>query len=141
MSAGYAWLIDVSPQIQVLDELISFPMITPGSTIDSNDFGDYFRMTVDRSQTITPSKLIVWIEFNAVLGQQMELTVAGVESSSSAGISGDLLAEGQSDFTDLSALAGHWLWTGTTGEIQEDLVPDGTVNLADFAEFAENWKR
>jgi hypothetical protein len=45
------------------------------------------------------------------------------------------------DFAGLSAFAERWLWSGPAGAIEQDIVPDGTVNLADFAEFANNWGR
>jgi len=96
---------------------------------------------VDRSGPIDPDEIVWKVRCEKVItGQQMELTVAGVDSSRSASISGDLMAEGQGDFADLSAFAGHWLWTGPPAGIEEDTVPDGTVNLADFAEFAAKWR-
>jgi hypothetical protein len=95
---------------------------------------------VDRSRPIDPDEIVWKVRCEKVItGQQMDLTVAGVESSSSASIYSDLMAEGQSDFADLAALAGQWLWTGPAGQINEDVVPDGTVNLADFARLAQQW--
>jgi hypothetical protein len=43
------------------------------------------------------------------------------------------------DFKVLARISARWLWTGPAGRIPEDLNGDGTVNLTDFAKFAENW--
>jgi hypothetical protein len=95
---------------------------------------------VDRSVPIDPEQIVWKVRCEKVItGQQMELTVAGVESSSSASIYSDLMAEEQSDFADLAALSGRWLWTGPGGGIEEDIVKDGTVNLTDFARLAQQW--
>ncbi|MDH4239996.1 MAG: GPI anchored serine-threonine rich family protein, partial [Phycisphaerae bacterium] len=42
------------------------------------------------------------------------------------------------DFRLLARIASRWLWTGA-GRIPEDLNGDGSVNLADIANFADNW--
>jgi hypothetical protein len=44
------------------------------------------------------------------------------------------------DPAKLAELSSNWLWSGPAGEIEEDIAPDGTVNLPDFARFADNWK-
>jgi hypothetical protein len=96
---------------------------------------------VDRSRPIDPDEIVWKVRCEKVItGQQMELTVAGVDSSRSASISSEFLVQQQSDFADLSALSGRWLWTDPAGTIEEDTIPDGRVNLADFAEFAQHWK-
>jgi hypothetical protein len=125
----------------IIDPLVEFgdTEIEPRGRVMSTDTCAF---RVDRSRPIDPDEIVWKVRCEKVItGQQMELTVAGVDPSSSASIYSDLLVQGQGDFADLSALAGQWLWTGPAGEIQEDIVPDGTVNLADFAEFAENWKK
>jgi len=129
-----------SENMVIIEPSVAFGdiVIGPGESTTSIDTCTF---QVDRSETIDPDKIVWKVRCEKVItGQQMELTVAGVESSRSASISGAFLLEEQSDFADLSAFAGRWLWTGTAGEIQEDLLPDGTVNLPDFAEFAAKWR-
>jgi hypothetical protein len=134
-------IVQGSGNMTIIDPVVEFgdTVLETRARIMSTDTCTF---QVGRSRAIDPSEIVWKVRCEKVItGQQMELTVAGVGSSSSASISGDLLVEEQSDFADLSALTGQWLWTGATGEIQEDLVPDGTVNLADFADFAAKWRR
>jgi len=41
------------------------------------------------------------------------------------------------DYADLATLAQQWLWEGP--DLEADLIGDGIINLADFAEFANYW--
>jgi hypothetical protein len=43
------------------------------------------------------------------------------------------------DMRVLARIVDRWLWVGQAGSIPVDLNGDGTVNLTDFAIFAENW--
>jgi hypothetical protein len=69
----------------------------------------------------------------------LELTIGGVGSAGLKGVSSELKAAEKNDFLHLAGLSGQWLWTGPAGGIAEDTVPDGTVNLADFARLAQQW--
>ena len=44
------------------------------------------------------------------------------------------------DFAELANLSSNWPWSGAAGEIEEDIAPDGTVDLPDFARFTDDWK-
>ncbi len=123
-------IVNESPQVTaVIDENIFIPVITRQAIVDSNACSDYFIIEVDRSHLIAPGSLTC-----EVVGVGQKMMRAGLNLSLPMNDCG-------AGFTDLAALAGQWLWTGTPGGIEEDSVPDGTVNLADFAQFAGNWKK
>ena len=132
-------MVQGSGNMTIIDPVVEFgdtELQTRGRIMST----DTCTFQVDRSQPIDPDEIVWKVRCEKVItGQQMELMVAGVESSRSASISGDFLAQQQSDFSDLSALSGWWLWVGTPGGIEQDTMPDGRVNLADFAEFAAKW--
>ncbi len=132
-------MVQGSGNMTIIDPVVEFgdTELETRALIMSTDTCNF---QVDRSGPIDPDQIVWKVRCEKVItGQQMELTVAGVESSRSGGISGDFLLEEQSDFADLAALSGRWLWTGPGGGIEEDIVKDGTVNLADFAQFAQQW--
>jgi len=52
---------------------------------------------------------------------------------------GDLNADETIDLLDFSQFADRWLWTGPQGDILEDMIEDGKVDLQDFQVVAENW--
>jgi len=132
-------MVQGSENMTIIDSLVDFgdTELAARGRIMSTDTCTF---TVDRSAEIYPDEIVWKLRCEKVLtGQQMELTVAGIESPSPASLSDDFMTEGRSDFADLSALAGQWLWTGPAGGIDADSVADGTVNLADFAKFADDW--
>jgi len=73
----------------------------------------------------------VWLWYGS-----MELTVNGVALYGAERIG----AIEDADFGDLAEMAAQWLWNGAAGQIEQDIVQDGCVNLADFAEFAAKWR-
>lgn len=92
---------------------------------------DTCTFTVDRSVAIAASE-IVW-KLNcerADTGEPVELIVSSL-----------VHPDQQTGINSLKGLAEEWLWQGMAGEIQEDSVKDGTVNLADFAKFADQWQK
>ena len=102
--------------------------IRPGESVRSLDTCTF---TVDRSVPIDPAE-IIWHST-----AEMADTGATLEHTLSS-----LLSVGPADnsnFDDLTNLADQWLWLGPPGSIKEDTAQDGTVNLADFAKFAEQW--
>jgi hypothetical protein len=133
-------MIKGSENMTIIDPVVEFgdaELETRGRATST----DTCTFQVDRSGPIDPDEIVWKVRCEKVItGQQMELTIGGVESSRSASIYSDSIVEGQSDSVDLAELSGRWLWTGPAGGIEEDTVPDGTVNLADFAEFAQQWK-
>jgi len=54
---------------------------------------------------------------------------------------GDLDADETVTIYDMMRLADRWLWTGPKGQILEDMLEDGKVNLKDFQILAEQWGR
>lgn len=133
-------MVQGSGNMTIIDPLVEFgdtELETRGRAMST----DTCTFQVDRSGPIDPDEIVWKVRCEKVItGQQMELTVAGVDPSRLASIYSDLLIQQQSDFGDLSAFARRSLWTGPAGQINEDVVPDGTVNLSDFAEFAQHWK-
>ncbi len=53
---------------------------------------------------------------------------------------GDIDGDCKVEFLDVARLADNWLWTGAAGSIPEDIVQDGTVDFADFATLAQQWR-
>ena len=51
----------------------------------------------------------------------------------------DLNADDAIDLFDFARLSDRWLWAGNPGDIQEDIVKDGMVDLQDLQVMAENW--
>jgi len=117
-------------------------LIEPNVTFGSAEIGpgksakslDTCTFTVDRAAAIDPAG-IIWRATAelADTGAKMEHTLTSL-------LALDPPRSTAADFEGLAALADNWLWVGTPGGIEEDTVPDGTVNLADFAEFAQQWK-
>lgn len=54
---------------------------------------------------------------------------------------GDLNWDFKVDFQDVLILTSQWLWVGSPGSIQQDIIADGVVNLPDFGGLAENWRK
>jgi hypothetical protein len=53
---------------------------------------------------------------------------------------GDLNLDNFIGIEDFIQLSEKWLWTGESGEILEDMIEDGKVNLWDFKCLSENWQ-
>ncbi len=53
---------------------------------------------------------------------------------------GDLSSDGVVETIDLIQLADQWLWMGTAGQIREDLVEDGVVNMEDLSMLSTGWQ-
>jgi hypothetical protein len=51
----------------------------------------------------------------------------------------DLTGDTQVNYYDLDALKDKWLWAGDAGQVPEDLIKDGAVDLLDFAQLANQW--
>jgi hypothetical protein len=135
-------MVQGSGNMTIIDPVVEFgdaELETRGRAMST----DTCTFQVDRSGPIDPDEIVWKVRCEKVItGQQMELTVAGVESANSASMASNfMMVVEPADFRNLVQLSSKWLWTGPAGEIQEDIVPDGSVNLADFAEFAENWKK
>jgi hypothetical protein len=86
---------------------------------------------VDRAEAIDPAGIIWRVTAElADTGEKMEHTLASMPP----------VGQPETGFEYLAGLAEQWLWLGAPGGIEQDTVPDGTVNLADFAEFAAKWR-
>ncbi len=140
-------LIDADEQvIDVADDEVFFSIIASESTSDSDIYGDYFTIDVDRSAPITAGRLTWQIDYTALEGSSMQMMSLGLPAAlGEDGVLGDITGEGDINIADLIRLAEQWLWTGTPGSIDEDIAPppdgDGKVNLLDFAVLAENWMK
>jgi hypothetical protein len=114
-------------------------LIEPNVTFGSAEIGpgksaksvDTCTFTVDRAEAIDPAGIVWRVTAElADTGAKMEHTLTSVPP----------VGPPETGFEYLAGLAEQWLWLGAPGGIEEDTVPDGTVNLADFAEFAQHWK-
>ena len=52
----------------------------------------------------------------------------------------DINSDQSIDVIDLFQLAEMWLWTGFSGQIVEDIQPDGQIDLQDFAVLSQSWE-
>jgi len=133
-------MISAPHNIDINEPNVSFGDIefSPRESITSIDTCAF---EVDRSQAIEPAQIIWRVSCTrADTGMPIELTIGGVGSAGFKGVSSELTAAEKNGFLHLAALSGQWLWTGTAGGIDQDIVQDGSVNLADFAEFAAKWR-
>jgi hypothetical protein len=122
-------------ELQMMQVPENMTIIEPNVTFGDIEFKtrqsitsiDTCMFQVDRSVAIDPDKIVWKVKCQrADTGQQIELTINGVDSS---GLEG----EGK---IDLAELVDKWLWTGNAGSIKEDITGDGIVNLADLAALA-----
>jgi hypothetical protein len=51
----------------------------------------------------------------------------------------DFTDDGEVDLDDLLVFLNLWCWTGQAGSIPQDIINDGSIDLADFSVLAENW--
>lgn len=119
-----------SENITIIDPNVTFDdaQVGPGESIASADTCTF---TVDRSQPIDAAEIIWRVS--------AELADTGAKMQHTVSIT--LPPDSQTNIDGLKDLAEKWLWQGTPGGIDADSVPDGTVNLADFAKLAEEWKK
>jgi hypothetical protein len=103
-------------------------VIGPGESGTSIDMCTF---RVDRSEAIDPTE-IIWdvTAETAEAGATMEHLVSTPVP----------LCPPINDNFGLKEIAAQWLRQGPAGWIEEDSAQDGTVNLADFAKFAQQWK-
>jgi hypothetical protein len=118
-----------SANMTMIDSEVSFgdAEIAAGESLRSIDTCTF---TVDRAEAIDPASIIWRVTAElADTGAKIEHTLASMPP----------VGPPETRFEYLAGLAEQWLWLGAPGGIEEDTVPDGTVNLADFAEFAAKW--
>jgi len=122
-------LAEVSDNMTAIDPNVGFDAseVAAGGSASGLDTCTF---RVERSRAIDPAR-IVWHVTARVSG-----SAAPINHSAASVLE---LGPLESDFEGLKGLALRWLWTGAPGQIAEDSVPDGTVNLVDFAGLAENW--
>ena len=116
-----------SENITIIDPNISFGDVEVASGGTATGI-DTCTFRVDRSEAINPAE-IIWNSTAKIAktGNKIEHTVSTPLPPETA------------DFDGLNLIADKWLWQGTAGGIELDTVQDGTVNLADFAIFADQW--
>jgi hypothetical protein len=102
--------------------------------VDVNSYKDSqphklsFGMRVDVSANLSPSYWAVWdsLKFDTYCGGGY--------------LSGDFNYDCYVDMADVQWMASEWLDANMpAGSHRADMAPDGTINLADFAIFAEQW--
>jgi hypothetical protein len=127
-------IVKASENMFIIDPTIAFGdiEISPGESATSIDTCTF---QVDCSEAIKPAQ-IIWKSTCAIAssGQEIQDTASGTSFLRLENNTGD-------SKVDLAGLVDKWLWTGEGGSIPEDINGDGIVNLADFAELAENWMK
>jgi hypothetical protein len=119
-----------SANMTIIDSEVSFSDsdIPPGASARSVDTCTF---TVDRAEAIDPAGIIWRVTAElADTGAKTEHTLTSMPP----------VGPPETGFEYLARLAEQWLWVGAPAGVEEDTIPDGTVNLADFARFADNWK-
>jgi len=117
-----------SGNMTIIEPNVSFSDagLGPGESITSVDTCTF---TVDRSEAVNQAEIIWHVTAElADTGAKMEHTISTA-----------LPPDPQTGFDGLKEIAEQWLWRGPAGGIDADSVADGTVNLADFAKFADGW--
>ncbi|MBL7154627.1 MAG: hypothetical protein ISS79_13015 [Phycisphaerae bacterium] len=123
-------IAEASENMTVIEPDVAFGdiQLVSGESVTSTDTCTF---RVDRSRAIDPAGIIWHITAElADTGATMQHTVSTPPPP-----------DPQTDLDGLKNLAEKWLWQGTAGAIEEDSVQDGTVNLADFAKFADQWRK
>lgn len=134
-------LVKASENMTIIEPNVSFGdiEIRPGETARSVDTCSF---QVDRAEAINPVR-IGWDYTYYIVenGQTMERTASSLVFLEPEDIAGSINDEGKVDFEDLAELSRLWLWKGPEGGIPEDIIKDGTINLIDFAELANKWRK
>ena|GEM_PF-6186750 len=113
--------------------------IGPGESATSLDTCTF---TVDRAEPIDAAGIIWQASFvGAYGGPRIKHRLSSGLVLIPEDMLGDISGDGRVGFEDLTRLGGRWLWSGSAGEIEADIVRDGRVNMEDFAEFAQSWSR
>jgi len=122
-------MAEVSANMTIIDSEVSFSDadIPAGASAKSVDTCTF---QVDRAEAIDPAGIIWRVTAElADTGEKVEHTLVSMPP----------VGPPETRFEYLAGLAERWLWTGPAGGIDQDIVQDGSVNLADFAEFAAKW--
>ena len=126
--------------VNVIDDEISIPKIDSLSTIDSNAFGDYFSIEVDRSEPIGPAGLMWQVDYTTTNGSETQ-TIRAELPAGIYGPASDLTGEGAIDTDDLLIMVRDWLERNSIADIYPPPpISDDIVNFLDFAELAESWQ-
>jgi len=119
----------VSANMTIIDSELSFSDAEIGAGASARSV-DTCTFTVDRAEAIDPAGIVWRVTAElADTGAKVEHTLASIPP----------VGPPETGFEYLAGLAEQWLWIGTPGGIEQDTIPDGTINLADFAEFAAKW--
>jgi predicted outer membrane repeat protein len=122
----------VSENMTIVDPEVNFSGAEIAARASARSV-DTCTFRVDRAEAIDPAGIIWRVTAELTdTGAKMEHTLTSL-------LALDPPRSAAADFEGLAALADNWLWVGTPGGIDEDTIPDGRVNLADFARLAQQW--
>ncbi|MBW2149900.1 MAG: right-handed parallel beta-helix repeat-containing protein, partial [Deltaproteobacteria bacterium] len=136
MTDVHVKLIDADDQvINVVDEDILFSVIAAQSTVDSDSFGDYFTIEVDRSELITEGRLTWQVDYSSAAGNGTQMMSANLPAEEDLQVTGDITGDKRVDFEDFAKLTRYWLQNAPSANI----VGDDIIDIQDLAVLAEHW--
>jgi len=133
-------LLKVGQNMTIMEPSVTFggAEIRAGQSATSLDTCTF---SVYRTAAIDPAEIIWYCTYVVFLNSQIvHEALSSRFIFTMADPVADVSGDGNIDFADLSRLTGNWLWAGPGGAIDEDILQDGSVNLPDFAEFAQGWQ-
>jgi len=139
MAEVYVKLVDVDEQVvDVTDDEVFFPVISANSTANSDSFGDYFTIEVDRSELITPGRLTWQVDYSGAEGAGMQIMSANLPTNDTGddNIPADLTGEGAVDLEDFVKLAYFWLQNEPSVNLAP---PNDIIDVQDLIVLAEHW--
>ncbi|MBN1765000.1 MAG: right-handed parallel beta-helix repeat-containing protein [Sedimentisphaerales bacterium] len=128
-------LINATEQVvSVSDDSIVLPVIDAHSTVNSDDFGDYFVVTIDRAQLITPGRLTWQVDYSAgdMGGSQLMSASLPIEALAMVG---DLTGDEKVTLDDVARLGEYWLRDSP----ELNLSGDEIINIEDLVVLARHW--
>jgi hypothetical protein len=133
-------MVEITPSWTVSDECYAAPDVSVVSVVmseDDNTVGDG-HTTGDIEIGDDGSVHVRSERSGANSGRIYTITYQAVDDSENATVRSAIVSIPH-DMRVLARIADRWLWVGSAGSIPVDLNGDGTVNMTDFAIFANNW--
>ncbi|MBN1765567.1 MAG: right-handed parallel beta-helix repeat-containing protein [Sedimentisphaerales bacterium] len=127
-------LIDATEQVvSVSDDSIFLPVIDAHSTVDSDDVGDYFVVTINRAELITPGRLTWQVDYSGIGGAGMQIMSGSLPMEST--VVGDLTGDNKVTLDDVARLGEYWLIDSP----ERNLAGDEIINIEDLLILVRNW--
>lgn len=129
-------LINADDQIiNVVDDDILFPVIAAQSTVDSDSFGDYFTLEVDRSELIIEGRLTWQVDYTGTEGAAMQMMSANLPGEEDFQVTGDITDDDKVNLEDFAKMVQNWLQIAPLVNITGGDI----IDIQDLAVLAEHW--